>query len=111
MGSAEVFTYVGQMEFFYDESSDGTRSISNAMFLCEIGIGSWINSFLVKFITDVTGGTQHGWLRNDLNQSKLDYLYWILTAISAVNFFIYVVVALRYKSRGVASSNVRPIHI
>ncbi|KAL5189557.1 Protein NRT1/ PTR FAMILY 8.2 [Glycine soja] len=28
MGAAEVFTYVGQLEFFYDETTDGTRSFS-----------------------------------------------------------------------------------
>lgn len=28
MGAAEVFTYVGQLEFFYDEATDGTRSFS-----------------------------------------------------------------------------------
>ncbi|KAB5557633.1 hypothetical protein DKX38_008542 [Salix brachista] len=30
---------LGQLECFYDEATDGTRSISSAMFLSEIGIG------------------------------------------------------------------------
>ncbi|KAJ6998713.1 protein nrt1/ ptr family 8.2 [Populus alba x Populus x berolinensis] len=45
IGSAEVFSYVGQLEFFYDEATDGTRSISSAMFLSEIGIGSWLSTY------------------------------------------------------------------
>ncbi|EOY14891.1 Peptide transporter 5 [Theobroma cacao] len=99
IGSAEVFTYVGQLEFFYDEATDGTRSISSAMFLSEIGIGSWLSTAFVKIIERATGGDQKGWLRNDLNKSRLDYFYWILTAINAVNFLDYLWVAWRYKGK------------
>ncbi|KAI4336831.1 hypothetical protein L6164_015311 [Bauhinia variegata] len=100
MGSAEVFTYVGQLEFFYDEATEGTRSISSAMFLSEIGIGSWLSTALVKIVEAATGGQQEGWLRNDLNKSKLDYFYWILTAINILNFFVYLFVAWCYRGKG-----------
>ncbi|KAJ1401324.1 PTR2 family proton/oligopeptide symporter, conserved site [Sesbania bispinosa] len=100
MGSAEVFTYVGQLEFFYDEATDGTRSIGSAMFLSEVGIGSWLSSALVKFVEATSGGQDKGWLRNDLNKSKLDYFYWILTGINALNFLIYLVVAVCHKGKG-----------
>ncbi|CAN1824170.1 Protein NRT1/ PTR FAMILY 8.1 [Linum perenne] len=99
LGSAEVFTYVGQLEFFYDEATDGTRSISSAMFLAEIGIGSWLSTAIVKIIGSATGGEERGWLRNKLNESKLDYFYWVLTVINGVNFMVYLVVALRYKGK------------
>ncbi|CAN1314659.1 Protein NRT1/ PTR FAMILY 8.1 [Linum perenne] len=99
LGSAEVFTYVGQLEFFYDEATDGTRSISSAMFLAEIGIGSWLSTAIVKIIGSATGGEERGWLRNKLNESKLDYFYWVLTVINVVNFMVYLVVALRYKGK------------
>lgn len=104
MGSAEVFTYVGQLEFFYDEATDGTRSISSAMFLSEIGIGSWLSTAIVKIIERATGKEEKGWLRNDLNASKLDYLYWILMAINGVNLVVYLWVARRYKGRDGASA-------
>lgn len=100
MGSAEVFTYVGQLEFFYDEATDGTRSISSAMFLCEIGIGSWLSTALVKIVEAATGGQDRGWLRNDLNDSRLDYFYWVLTGISAFNFLVYLVVAYCHRGKG-----------
>jgi peptide/histidine transporter 3/4 len=60
IGSAEVFSYVGQLEFFYDEATDGTRSISSAMFLSEIGIGSWLSTAIVKIIERATGGEEKG---------------------------------------------------
>ncbi|KAG8377858.1 hypothetical protein BUALT_Bualt08G0077200 [Buddleja alternifolia] len=99
IGTAEVFTYVGQLEFFYDEATDGTRSISSAVFLSEIGIGSWLSTAIVHIVERATGGVRKGWLRDDLNTSRLDYFYWILTAINAVNFVVYLWVARRYKGR------------
>ncbi|MCD7456069.1 hypothetical protein HAX54_030570 [Datura stramonium] len=99
VGTAEVFSYVGQLEFFYDEATDGTRSISSALFLSEIGIGSWLSSALVKIVESTTGGVEEGWIRNNLNKSKLDYFYWILTGINGVNFLVYLIVAWRYKGR------------
>lgn len=100
MGTAEVFTYVGQLEFFYDEATDGTRSLSSAMFLSEIGIGSWLSTALVKIVERTTGGVDGGWLRNSLNKSRLDYFYWVLCGINAVNFCVYLVVAATYREAG-----------
>ncbi|WJX42213.1 hypothetical protein P8452_29470 [Trifolium repens] len=56
IGAAEVFTYVGQLEFFYDEATDGTKSISSSLFLSEVGIGSWLSTALVKVVIAATGG-------------------------------------------------------
>ncbi|KAK1436528.1 hypothetical protein QVD17_02309 [Tagetes erecta] len=99
LGGAESFTYVGQLEFFYDEATDGMKSVCGALFLSEIGVGSWVNSALVKIVERATGTGKNGWLRDDLNESKLDYYYWILALISAVNVLVYVWVARRYKGR------------
>ena len=106
IGSAEVFAYVGQLEFFYDEATDGTRSIS-AMFLSQIGIGSSFSTAIVKIIQRATGGEEKGWLRNNLNLSKLDYFYWVLTSINAVNLAIYVWIVVLYKGRDGAVGSVR----
>lgn len=111
IGLAEVFTYVGQLEFFYDEATDGTRSISSAMFLSEIGIGSWLSTAIVKVVERATGGVEEGWLRNDLNASRLDYFYWILAGISALNFFVYLGVASRYKGRKAGRSCVAAVEL
>lgn len=99
IGTAEVLAYVGQLEFFYDEATEGTRSISSAVFLSSIGIGSWLSTALVKAVERATGGEEKGWLRSDLNNSRLDYFYWLLAAINALNFVVYVPVSGRYKGR------------
>ncbi|KAI3762796.1 hypothetical protein L1987_53237 [Smallanthus sonchifolius] len=99
LGGAESFTYVGQLEFFYDEATDGMKSVCGALFLSEIGIGSWANSALIKIVERATGTGEDGWLRDDLNESKLYYYYMMLAVINAVNLFLYVWVARRYKGR------------
>ncbi|KAE8707930.1 hypothetical protein F3Y22_tig00110368pilonHSYRG00004 [Hibiscus syriacus] len=99
IGSDEVFTYVGQLEFFYDEVTDGSRSISSAMFLSEIEIGNCLSTAIVKIVERATGGEQQGWLRNDRNRSRLDNFYWILTAVNAANFLVYLWVSRRYKGK------------
>ncbi|WCJ35266.1 Major facilitator superfamily protein [Euphorbia peplus] len=106
IGAAEVFTYVGQLEFFYDEATDGTRSISSALFLCEVGIGSWLSTGIVKAIERFTGGQEEGWIRSDLNESRIDNFYWILSGINAVNFLVYVFVAWRFKGRNCGNGSV-----
>lgn len=106
------FMYVGQLEFFYDEATDGTRSISNAMFLSEMGIGSWLSTVIVKVVQRATGGVHKGWLQNSLDTSRFDYFYWVLTGINAVSFLVYLLVAVRYKGRNVngACTSMRDDH-
>ncbi|KAK1260851.1 Peptide transporter PTR2 [Acorus gramineus] len=106
IGSAEVFTYVGQLEFFYDEATDGTRSLSSAMFLSEVGIGSWLSTALVKIIEGTTGGEGKGWLQSTINKGRIDYLYWVLCGINGVNLLVYLYVAVNYKGRSEGSSSV-----
>lgn len=59
----------------------------------------------MKMIGRFSSGEERGWLRNDLNKSRLDYFYWILTVINGVNFVVYVVVAWLYTGRGKASGS------
>lgn len=107
VGTAEVFTYVGQLEFFYDEATDGTRGISSAVFLSEIGIGSWLSTAIVKILKRVTGGEEKGWLRSNLSKGRLDYFYWLLTVINGVNFLVFLWVAMRYEGKDGAGRSVR----
>ncbi|PNX93183.1 peptide transporter PTR1-like protein [Trifolium pratense] len=112
IGTAEVFTYVGQLEFFYDEATDGTKSISSAVFLSEVGIGSWLSTALVKIVIAATGGQQKGWLRSDnLNYSRLDWFYWILTCLNAINFLVYLLVAKCHKGKELAARDEKMVEL
>ncbi|KAG0476144.1 hypothetical protein HPP92_012985 [Vanilla planifolia] len=59
-GFADAFTFVGQLEFFYNEATDGTKSISSALFLSAVGVGNWMTSLSVKVLERATGGKERG---------------------------------------------------
>ena len=104
-GVCEVFISVGQLEFFYDQAPDSMRSVGAALYLSTISIGSFISGLLVTIVSKVTrvDGSE-GWIGNNLNRSHLDYFYWLLTGISAVNCLIYVMCAKRYTYKSVSGS-------
>ncbi|KAI5075492.1 hypothetical protein GOP47_0009568 [Adiantum capillus-veneris] len=99
VGLAEIFTYVGQLEFFYGEVSEGMQSLSTSFFIAELGIGSWISSLLVTIVRHVTG-YENGWIIDNINRSNIDRFYWLLAALSALNFLLFLICASlhRYKN-------------
>ena len=97
VGLAEIFTYVGQLHFFYAEVSEGMRSLSTSLFIAELGLGSWISSLLVTIVQKTTGGDDDGWILNNINQSKIDRFYWLLAALSVVNFGLFLLAASHHR--------------
>lgn len=97
IGCAEVFTFIGQLEFFYDQAPDAMRSMMAALSLTTVGLGNYLSTLLVTIVTTVT--TRHGklgWIPNNLNMGHLDYFFWLLAILSVINFFAYIFVAKSY---------------
>ncbi|OMO51493.1 Proton-dependent oligopeptide transporter family [Corchorus capsularis] len=89
-GVSEMFTAVGLIEFFYKQSWEGNgrmQSFLTAMTYCSYSFGFYLSSILVSLVNKVTSG----WLKeNDLNKDRLDLFYWMLAALSLLNFFNYL---------------------
>ncbi|CAH9129206.1 unnamed protein product [Cuscuta epithymum] len=97
IGCAEVFTFIGQLEFFYDQAPDSMRSLCSALSLTTTAIGNYLSSFLVTIVTDIsTRNGKPGWLADNLNYGHLDYFFWLLAALSALNLGVFVAVAKIY---------------
>ncbi|CAM6081549.1 unnamed protein product [Calypogeia fissa] len=94
IGAAEVFFFIGQIEFFYDQSPDSMRSFGSALSLTTVALGNYLSSLLVTIIGDIT---QHngkvGWIPDNLNKGHLDYFFWLLAVLSVLNFLAYLVFA------------------
>nr|GFA11216.1 protein NRT1/ PTR FAMILY 8.1-like [Tanacetum cinerariifolium]GFA55922.1 protein NRT1/ PTR FAMILY 8.1-like [Tanacetum cinerariifolium] len=54
IGCAEVFTMVGQIEFFYDQAPDSMRSLCSALALTTNSLGNYLSSLLVTIVMGIT---------------------------------------------------------
>ncbi|KAL3020092.1 hypothetical protein AAZX31_05G125900 [Glycine max] len=100
LGAAEVFTFIGQLEFFYDQSPDAMRSLCSALALLTTSLGNYLSSFILTVMTYfTTQGGNPGWIPDNLNKGHLDYFLWLLAGLSFLNMFVYIVAAKRYKEK------------
>ncbi|KAL9254889.1 NRT1/ PTR FAMILY 8.3-like protein [Drosera capensis] len=97
VGAAEVFTFIGQLEFFYDQSPDATRSLCSALSLLTTSLGSYLSSLILTVVTTADGNG--GWIPDNLNEGHLDYFFWLLGGLSCVNLLVYVLCASRYEQK------------
>ncbi|EYU45754.1 hypothetical protein ABFS82_14G072000 [Erythranthe guttata] len=97
IGCAEVFMYIGQIEFFYEQAPDSMRSLCAALSLTTTALGNYLSAFLVTIVTEVsTRNGKPGWIADNLNHGKLHYFFWLLAVLSLINLGAYVVAAKRY---------------
>ncbi|XP_002984318.2 protein NRT1/ PTR FAMILY 8.2 [Selaginella moellendorffii] len=72
VGASEIFTSLGQLEFFYDQAPDAMRSLASAL-----ALGNYLSSFLVAVISHATSSSgSSGWIPNNLNRGHLDYFFF-----------------------------------
>ncbi|EXC19371.1 putative peptide/nitrate transporter [Morus notabilis] len=105
-GIGDSFTLVGLQEYFYDQVPDSMRSLGMALYLSVIGVGSFLSSFLIFVVDQITEKSGRSWIGKDLSTSRLDNFYWLLAAISALNLCFYVVVARGYTYKNVDRTKV-----
>ncbi|KAL3531721.1 hypothetical protein ACH5RR_005242 [Cinchona calisaya] len=97
IGCAEVFTFIGQLEFFYEQAPDAMRSLCSALSLTTAALGNYFSTLLVNIVTDVS--TKHGgpgWIPDNLNYGRLHYFFWLLAVLSVLNLGAYLLVAKWY---------------
>lgn len=99
IGASEVFMYVGQLEFFNSQAPDGLKSFGSALCMTSISLGNYVSSILVTIVMDITArGHKPGWIPGNLNRGHMDRFYFLLAAMTSVDFIIYLACARWYKS-------------
>ncbi|KAL9360960.1 hypothetical protein Peur_049083 [Populus x canadensis] len=94
MGVADNFVEVAKIEFFYDQSPEGMKSLGTSYFTSSLGIGNFLSSFILSTVSKITKKHGHkGWILDNLNLSHLDYYYAVLAILSFLNFLLYLVAA------------------
>ncbi|CAO2827590.1 unnamed protein product [Amaranthus hypochondriacus] len=103
VGAAEVFTCVGQVEFFYDQSPDATRSLCSALVLVTVSLGDYLSSMILTIVTAITtAGGKPGWIPDNLNNGRLYNFFWLLAGLSFLNLLVYIICAMKYKQKSVS---------
>ncbi|CAN1167295.1 Protein NRT1/ PTR FAMILY 4.6 [Linum perenne] len=101
-GVADMFTYIGLLEFFYSEAPRALKSMSTCFLWSSMALGYFLSTIMVKIVNRATEGKTRsgGWLGgNNINRNHLNLFYLLLAVLSLVNFCVYVVVARRYVYR------------
>uniref|UniRef100_A0ACD5VPM1 Uncharacterized protein n=4 Tax=Avena sativa TaxID=4498 RepID=A0ACD5VPM1_AVESA len=98
LGAAEVFTSIGILEFFYDESPESMKSMGTALAQLAIAAGNYLNSAVLGLVASATArGDEPGWIPDNLNHGHLDYFVWTMAAVSVLNLLMFIYFSLRYK--------------
>ncbi|KAI4303889.1 hypothetical protein MLD38_039473 [Melastoma candidum] len=99
LGSADLFTLAGMMEFLFTEMAPSMRSLATALSWASLAMGYYLSSVLVSAVNHVTAMFSHTpWLSgNNLNHYKLDRFYWLMCVLSGINFLHYLFWARRYE--------------
>ncbi|KAG5582841.1 hypothetical protein H5410_053468 [Solanum commersonii] len=77
------------------------RSLGIAFYLSVIGAANFVSSLLITIVDHITEKNGKSWFGKDLNSSRLDYFYWLLSIMTAVNLCVYVIVARNYSYKNV----------
>lgn len=97
LGIADVFNAIGLLEFFYDQSPEDMQSLGTTFFTSGIGVGNFLNSFLVTMVDKITGRNgSKSWIGNNLNDSHLDHYYGFLMVISTLNLGAFLWASSKY---------------
>lgn len=97
IGVADAFTLVAALEFFYIEAPDHMRTVGSAFNLTAIGVGSFLSSALISLTNSVTAREGRApWVGDNINRSHIDYFFWLVAVLGAVNLVYFLLVASAY---------------
>ncbi|CAL4927196.1 unnamed protein product [Urochloa decumbens] len=108
MGASGALSMVGQMEFYNTQFPDQMRTLANAAFYCAQGASSYLATLVVSIVNGRTrrrgGAGADGWVSDDINAGRIDYFYYAMAVLGAVNFGYFLVCAhfYRYKDEQAA---------
>ncbi|CAL8094150.1 unnamed protein product [Prunus armeniaca] len=99
LGSADLFTLAGLLEFFFTEAPTSMRSLATSLTWASLAMGYYLSSVIVSVVNDVSGKySKHKWLSgSNLNHYHLERFYWLMCVLSGLNFLHYLFWATKYK--------------
>ncbi|KAL2471250.1 Protein NRT1/PTR FAMILY 2.7 [Abeliophyllum distichum] len=96
VGIGEAFHFPGQVAMYYQEFPTSLKSMATAMISMVIGIGFYLSTAVIDLFRRVTT-----WLPKDINNGKLDNMYWVVAVLGVINFGYYLLCACLYEYKNV----------
>jgi hypothetical protein len=90
----EALHFPGNMAFYYQEFPKTLRSTATAMAPQLIALGFYLSTVFVDVVRRVTP-----WLPGNINNGRLDNVYWAVATVTTVNFGYFLVWVSLYKTR------------
>ncbi|RZR90383.1 hypothetical protein BHM03_00018274 [Ensete ventricosum] len=91
-GLSEAFNVIGQIEFYYKQFPENMRSLAGGLPFLGFACSNYLSSLMITIVH-----RKSNWLAEDLNQGRLDLLYFSIAALSAVNFVFFIGCAKWYR--------------
>ncbi|XP_075503420.1 protein NRT1/ PTR FAMILY 4.6-like isoform X1 [Primulina tabacum] len=101
LGSADLFSLAGMMDFFFTEAPYSMRSLATSLSWASLAMGYYLSSVLVRLVNSISGAFRPTpWLYGtNLNHYQLDKFYWFMCILSVLNFLHYLFWARKYTHR------------
>ncbi|KZV54243.1 hypothetical protein F511_36195 [Dorcoceras hygrometricum] len=101
LGSADLFSLAGMMEFFFTEAPYSMRSLATSLSWASLAMGYYLSSVLVHLVNSISGAFRRTpWLHGaNINHYQLDRFYWFMCVLSALNYLYYLFWARKYRYR------------
>ncbi|KAH1106875.1 hypothetical protein J1N35_010643 [Gossypium stocksii] len=85
------------MEFFTTQTPDGLKSLGIGLLMSSSTMGSYICSIILTTVMAITSRNEEArWVPPDLNDGHLDWYFFLLAALTAINLVLFVICAKRY---------------
>jgi peptide/histidine transporter 3/4 len=97
LGLSEAFNQVSQMEFYYKQFPENMRSVAGSLLFSGLALSNYLSGLLVSIVHRTTGGSDEGWLAEDLNRGRLDWFYFLIGAIGLADVVLFLVCANWYR--------------
>ncbi|MCD7465980.1 hypothetical protein HAX54_002279 [Datura stramonium] len=91
-GIGEGFHFPGHLAFYYQEFPTSLKNTSTAMVSLFIGIAYYLGNALIDLVQRLSG-----WLPDNINDGRMDNVFWICCILGSANFIYYLVFASLYK--------------
>ncbi|KAJ0979265.1 hypothetical protein J5N97_014739 [Dioscorea zingiberensis] len=91
-GLGEAFHFPGQIAFYYQEFPKSLKSTATGLIALIIAIGFYISTAVIHLVRRTTT-----WLPDNINNSRIDKVYWLLAVLAAINYGYFILCAKLYK--------------